>query len=906
MKSKKFLNLFNLPSAISSIITKIHLILAGIIVYILILIFLNHLFESKIIYLSAIPLLGGGLLFGIRGGILISSLIILINLYLFNIKANIISFIIIILFGIITGIIGDLNKRLKKEILRHKLTEEKLKKSEQKYRFLFDNVRDGVFVVQDGKLQYINEALAKKIGYKINEIVGKPFHLFVAPENLENVIEFYHQRLKGKNVPSEYEICILHKNKKTRIYFNVNIGIITYQGRSVTIGTVKDITERKKREKELQVLYETASVLNKTLNIDKILEKIVDAINQLIGFNHCSLCLIDKEKNVLITKVAYGIGKEYWKYKKIIPIGKYYYNLIEIMTQEGRPYYIRNLMESDFPKEIKKNFIKKYNFKSCLYIPIKVNREILGMIIIMTKEAREFTHDEMRLLLTFAEQAGLAIIKARYFNLLKESEKKYRTIFEKSKDVIFIITPKGKIIDINPAGVELFGYSSKKSLMKINIKDFFFYPIDWKKYQEEMDKKEEIQNYEFILKNKSGKRIIAHITSNVLKDEKGSITAYEGIIRDFTEKRKLENRLIQSQKLESIGRLTAGIAHDFNNILTTLMGYAELIDLNPSISSEVKEKLKIIISQSEYASTLIRQLLDFSRSSVAEKHATDILPYLKEIVRLLKRTIPENIKIEFNYIPGEYWVEINANQLQQVITNLAINSYDAMPKGGNLKIEISKKYYGLHEKKPLPQIEEGDWVILTFKDTGIGIATEHLPYIFEPFFTTKPRGKGTGLGLSQVYGIIKQHNGHIKVESEIGKGTTFTIYLPAFKYSANSNFEYEKKEKLSHGKGETILVVEDDESILELIKKALEKLGYKIITASNGEEALNYYEKYKENLSLIISDMIMPEVSGIELIETLRVKNSSIKIILITGYQLEEKINKILKQKKVSWCSYKI
>ena len=901
MRYNEFLNFVNSPLNNSLSIKKFFLVSSIITIYILIQILLSHFFKLKLIHLSAIPVLLGGLLLGIKGGVITSISTLLINLYLLNIETSITSFITIILFGIIIGTTGDLIQQLRKEITKQKLIEEKLRKSEEKYRFLFNNVQDGVFVVQNGKLQHINEALAKRTGYKIDEIIGKPFHLFIAPESLENTVEIYNRRLKGKPAPSEYEICILHKNKKNRIYFNVNTGIFTYQGKKNIIGTVKDITERKKREKELQILFETASLLNRTLDIDKILEKITDAVDELIGFNHCVVFLINKEKNTITPKIAKGIGKEYWKNKKTISIEKYAHNLIKLGVCWKKPFYFKNLMESNFPEEIRKNFIKKYNFKSCLCIPIKVNNEVLGNISIMTRQIKEFTEEEMKLLLTFAEQAGLAIIKAKYFNLLKESEKKYRTIFEKLKDAIFIITPDGKILDINPAGIELFGYSSKELLMKINAKDLFFYPVDWNKYREEMNKREEIKNREFLLKNKHGKRIIAHITSNVLKDEKGNIIAYEGIIRDFTEKRKLETQLTQSQKLESIGRLTAGVAHDFNNILTTLMGYAELIDLNPSIPSEIKEKLKIIISQSEHASTLIRQLLDFSRTSVTEKHVTDILPYLKETVKLLRRTIPENIEIEFNYIPDEYWVEIDVNQLQQVITNLAINSYDAMPEGGVFRIEVSKKHYNLHAKKPLPQMNEGEWVILTFKDTGVGIAPEHLPYIFEPFFTTKPKGKGTGLGLSQVYGIIKQYNGYIKVESEIGKGTTFTIYLPSFKNLRTSNSRRREEEKLTQGRGEMILVVEDDKSILELMKRTLEKLDYRIITATNGEEALNCYEKYKEKLSLIISDMVMPGLSGLELIETLRAKDPSIKIILVTGYPVEERINRILKRKKTSW-----
>jgi PAS domain S-box-containing protein len=860
--------------------------------------------RAGIFPLSVIPVIIIGLFFGLKGGFLVGLLIGLIDIFLLNsiiglqweniIRSGTVSgFIAIIVIGCLIGIVGDLSKRLKNK-------QEKLKKSEEMYRFLFDNIQDGVFVVEKGKIKFVNKALIEKTGYEINEIIGHPFYKIVAPEDQEKVIRRYYQRVKGVNVPKNYEISVLHKDGKTKILFDVNIKVVEVESQKITIGTLRDITERKRREKELKILYEVSSLLNKSLNVDQILERLVEAIGKVINYHYCSICLIDKKKNALVTKVTRGIGKDYWKYREIIPFEKNNYDISELTALKGKPFYIHNLMNIDIPKEIKENIIKKYNLRSHLSIPIKVNQEVVGVLNIMTQEIRKFTSNEIKLLLTLAEHAGLAIMKAHYFNLLRESEKKYRSLFERSKDVIFVISPNGEIIDINPAGVELFGYSSKEEIMKINAKSLFYYIEDWNKYQKLMEKRNEIKNYEFILKDKEGNRIIGHISSNVLKDEKDNIIAYEGIIRDYTDQKELENQLIQSQKLESLGRLTAGIAHDFNNILTTLMGYADLIKMTSSNSPQIKEKLEIIISQCQHASTLIRQLLDFSRSSITEKFPVDILPHLKETVKLLNRTIPENINIEFNYKQDEYKVKANINQLQQVITNLAINSYDAMPKGGTLKIDIWKEYFDIL-KKPFPEMKDGEWVVLKLKDTGVGIPKEILPRIFEPFFTTKPPGKGTGLGLSQTYGIIKQHNGYIKVESEVGKGTIFTIYLPIYKSPKEMEIERKEEKKLINGRGEKILIVEDDESILELMKRTLKKLKYKAITASNGKEGIYIYEKYKNEIKLVISDRIMPELSGIELIKSLRKKNPELKILIITGYPLRENEINFLKKNKISW-----
>ena len=455
---------------------------------------------------------------------------------------------------------------------------------------------------------------------------------------------------------------------------------------------------------------------------------------------------------------------------------------------------------------------------------------------------------------------------------------------------IAFMNSKGKIIFTNPRGKEylnLLGKFDKEG----NLTHFYNYSI--RELKEELKK----GKLRIELEKPSKKTFELTISEILLGSEKKGILI---VIRDITEDLTREAIQRQQERLASIGELAAGIAHDFNNILTTILGNCEFIQFSTELPGEVKKRVKTIMEQGERASKLVKQILDFSRKSYTEKKLINLLTYLKETLKLLERTIPENIKIEFDYFPGEYWTMIDIVQFQQVITNIAVNSRDAMPDGGVFEIELSKKYFKFNEK-PFPEMEAGEWIVLQFKDTGIGIPKENLSRIFEPFFTTKAPGKGTGLGLSQVYGIVKQHNGHIKVESEVGKGTTLTIYLPSYKLSDKTEIKERKEKKLINGKGEKILVVEDDESILGLMKAILKKLKYEPLTASNGKEAIDIYERHKNEICLIICDMIMPELTGIELIKNLRKINSKLKVLLITGYPLGKNEINFLKQNKIIW-----
>jgi CheY-like chemotaxis protein len=315
-----------------------------------------------------------------------------------------------------------------------------------------------------------------------------------------------------------------------------------------------------------------------------------------------------------------------------------------------------------------------------------------------------------------------------------------------------------------------------------------------------------------------------------------------------------------------------------------MIGFAELLHRRSDVPEFAKADLKSIMDGGHRATHLIRQILDFSRRSLMRRQATDIAPVLKETVRFLQRTIPEGIRIALEIGTDQYSVHADANQIQQALANLAVNARDAMPQGGQLRFGLSRITLGDEEREGT---EAGDWVALSVSDTGVGIRPEVLPHLYEPFFTTKEVGEGTGLGLAQVYGIVKQHEGFIDVDTKVGCGTTFTIYLPCLT-ELEEEAGAEASRSVPRGHGETVLVVEDEPQVLGVCKAMLEHLGYQVLTASTGSEALEQYDQHGERIELVLADMMMPQIGGVDLYHMLRARNPAVRVVVMTGYPVIE------------------
>jgi signal transduction histidine kinase len=347
----------------------------------------------------------------------------------------------------------------------------------------------------------------------------------------------------------------------------------------------------------------------------------------------------------------------------------------------------------------------------------------------------------------------------------------------------------------------------------------------------------------------------------------------------------LNERIFAQERLAAVGQLAAGIAHDFNNILTGIIGLSEIMLSESRLVPDNRQMVEAIFNNGLRAAHLIRQILDFSRKSISEMKPVELLGFLGDFTKFIKRTIPENIHITVDCQPGAYLVSADPTKIQQVLANLAVNARDAMPEGGELRFELSLVTVRHAEKPPLPDMHEGAWVLLSISDTGTGMTPAVFSHMFEPFFTTKEPGKGTGLGLSQVYGIIKQHDGFLDVKTEVGEGSAFFIYLPAAK-SGQAAEEPAGETAITRGQSETILVVEDDETVRNLVVRSLGRLNFTIVTATNGKDALALFESSHDTIKVVITDLVMPVMGGIELSRAIREKDPGIRIIALTGYPL--------------------
>lgn len=358
------------------------------------------------------------------------------------------------------------------------------------------------------------------------------------------------------------------------------------------------------------------------------------------------------------------------------------------------------------------------------------------------------------------------------------------------------------------------------------------------------------------------------------------------VLRDVTEEYAIRETAQRQDRLATVGQLAAGIAHDFNNILAGIVLYSQMSLRTPDLSPQLHERLSIIADQAHRAAALINQILDFSRSAVLDRLPLDLIPLLKEQVKLWERTLPENIKVDFTYGADIYTIDADPTRMQQVFMNLVVNARDAMAEGGELRLTLTRLHIAKPKYAPLPDMPVGEWVQIVVTDTGGGIPEDVLPYIYDPFFTTKPPGKGTGLGLSQVYGIVASHDGFIDVQTQLGKGTTFTLYFPALALTEAPSTAV--LGDLLLGRGETILVVEDNAAARAAIVASLELLNYRVLEAGNGKVALRVFAEHRKDIALVLSDLVMAEMGGKALAQTLHQQDPTVRVVVMTGHPLTE------------------
>lgn len=474
--------------------------------------------------------------------------------------------------------------------------------------------------------------------------------------------------------------------------------------------------------------------------------------------------------------------------------------------------------------------------------------------------------------------------RKRIEDALRESEKKYRTLFEESKDIVFIVDVHGKIIDINPTGTELLGYTRTEILAPDFIHRLRINPKTKAQFRKTLEKHAFVKDSEIELSRKDGEKLVFHVSASLRQDDMGRISGYRGIAHDLTERKRLEQQLLQAQKLESIGILAGGVAHDFNNLLTAISGYGQVIrDIIPSDDELLQESIGQVLRAAGRAAELTKNLLAFSRKQFMNPKPVQVDTIIHNTFDLIKKILGENIELSTCFSDKSLLVRADTGQMEQVLMNLATNARDAMPSGGHMHITTREVIIqeGFETKYGLTA--PGIYALISVSDTGMGIDDKSQERVFEPFYTTKEIGKGTGLGLSIIYGIVKQHNGSAHIKSEPGKGTTISIYLPTIE---EVHISREKRHNAKHSVegAETILVTEDDEIVKTFLVKILERVGYNVITAKDGEDGVSRFKDHADDISLVLTDVVMPKKNGKEIIEEIKKIKPEMKVIFISGY----------------------
>ncbi|MFT5432116.1 MAG: two-component system cell cycle sensor histidine kinase/response regulator CckA, partial [Myxococcota bacterium] len=475
------------------------------------------------------------------------------------------------------------------------------------------------------------------------------------------------------------------------------------------------------------------------------------------------------------------------------------------------------------------------------------------------------------------------------------SENRYRSLFESSRDTVFISSPNGRFVDINPAGVRMFGYESREELLAADIsRDIFLTVDDWKRYRQTLGTAGHVKDHELILRHESGEQLVVLETSSATFDDAGAISSIRGILRDVTEQRALEMQLVQAQKMESLGLLAGGIAHDFNNILCGILGYASLLTVRLQADEKSRRQLQTIEQSARRAQDLTSQLLGFARGGKYNPTAVQIGDVLTESLALLDRLIGQHIEIRTRLQPGLPTVEGDATQLQQVVMNLCLNARDAMPDGGTLTIETSLCDSATLATAHGPIWRPGPFVRLMIRDTGIGMTKETVHRVFDPFFTTKEKGKGTGLGLALVYGVIKNHGGCVDVQSTPGGGASFQCYLPASDALPAALDTPVAVPAVGRRSG-CILVVDDDQVVRSLVRDILEPHGYRVLLAEDGLAAVELFGVRHAEIDLVILDMLMPRMDGLQAYFAMRDIDPALRVVLCTGYSQDHRAGELLR-----------
>jgi two-component system cell cycle sensor histidine kinase/response regulator CckA len=773
--------------------------------------------------------------------------------------------------------LAEANEGLKREMAERERKEVELTQSEEKYRALVEQSLQGLVILQGRRVMFTNAAFADIAGYTVEELLAfspEDVTARIHPEDQALVWGRFQDRLEGKPVSSYYEFRMFRKDG-TVCWLDLSASRIEYEGQPAIQAALLDITERKRAEQALQESEKRYRAL-----FDQAYDAIIveNADEEILDANEAAVELFGYPVEELLTKSTKDLQSPELRARPSLPVYSAPYPV-------AGEHFETTIMQCDgtrTPVEV-------------TVAPLEAGGQRLFISIIRDVTERKRAETEREGLLA----------------QIREQARRVQQIIDTVPEGVLLLDSEERIVVANPVAEthlpQLGDARVGDRLARLGgrpLADLLISPPRGLWHEVSTDGR--------------SFQVIARPVSEGAAQPGGSEGLMDSgwvlVTRDVTQQREVERRVQQQERLAAVGQLAAGIAHDFNNIMATIVLYAQMTARAKGVSDVVRQRMETIDDQAAHASRLIQQILDFSRQAVLERRPLDLGVLVKEHAGLLRRTLPESIDVEVVLRPAEggvedYTVLADPTRMQQMVTNLALNARDAMPEGGNLHIELERLEVRPGESPVLPEMEAGDWVVVTVVDTGTGISTDVIPRIFEPFFTTKAP-LGSGLGLAQVHGIVGQHKGRITVDTEVGKGTTFTVYLPAYSPESSAAIAPKGPSMLPLGQGELILVVEDDAAVRQALVEGLGDLNYQAMAVANGREALAALDEMlfadgspSREIALVLSDVVMPGMGGLALLHAVRERGLDIPVLMMTGHPLERELEGLREQGVIDWLS---